>query len=179
MEDNPITKLLFRQCGFIPVQMANNGHGTTNDYDKSSFRALLKSVKSCFEQGFDVGILPEGQLNPTPEQGLLPVYSGAYTLAKMAKRPIHMMAHYGVYNLWHPQKGISPASRQVKLRVYPKPLYFESSQEFVTTFTKVVGEFGTYGHDLPDAELQAWMDGTAWEKEKMNLAAASSESSSN
>jgi hypothetical protein len=27
LEDNPVTKLLFRQCGFIPVQMADNGNG--------------------------------------------------------------------------------------------------------------------------------------------------------
>lgn len=166
LEDNPITKLLFTECGFIPVQMADNGHGTSNDYDRSSFRTLLKDTKRAFEEGFDVGILPEGQLNPTPQDGLLPVFSGAYTLAKMSRRPIHFMAHYNIFQLWHPTQGMNPTGRNVKVRMYPEARYFESSDEFVATFEKVVGEYGTHGRDLPDAELQAWMDGSAWQAEK-------------
>jgi hypothetical protein len=46
LEDNPVTKLLFRQCGFIPVQMADNGNGNENEYDISSFRTLLKETKT-------------------------------------------------------------------------------------------------------------------------------------
>jgi hypothetical protein len=48
LEDNPITKILFTQCGFIPVQMAANGSGNDNEYDVSSFRKLLKDAKGAF-----------------------------------------------------------------------------------------------------------------------------------
>jgi hypothetical protein len=35
-----------------------------------------------------IGVLPEGQLNPMPEQGLLHVlFSGDLTLAKMSRQP--------------------------------------------------------------------------------------------
>lgn len=144
--------------------MANNGHGTANDYDRGSFKALLKDTKRAFEEGFDIGILPEGQLNPTPEQGLLPIFSGAYTLAKMSRRPIHFMAHFGVHNLWHPKNGMSPVSRKVEVRVYPEAFYFESSDEFIATFNAIVGEYATYGRDLQPAELEAWTNGSAWKK---------------
>jgi len=60
LESNPVTKLLFRQAGFIPVQMAANEHGEENDYDRSSFKKLLKDAKQAFADGFDIGILPEG-----------------------------------------------------------------------------------------------------------------------
>jgi 1-acyl-sn-glycerol-3-phosphate acyltransferase len=174
LEDNVITKLLFRQCGFIPVQMADNGHGNSNDYDVSSFRFLLKETKRAFAEGFDIGILPEGQLNPTPERGLLPIYSGAYTLAKMAaKRPIHMMAHYNIHQVWHPTtRGmmvVNPTCRNVKIRVYPSAHYFESANEFTATFRKVVGEYATYGRDLPNDELEAWTDGSAWKQHKSQM----------
>lgn len=171
LEDNPVTKLLFQQCGFIPVSMADNGHGEANDYDKSSFRTLLKDTKRAFEEGFDIGILPEGQLNPTPEQGLLPAFSGAFTLARMSKRPIHFMAHNNIHQVWHPTNGMNPTSRQVKIRMYPEPRYFESSDEFIATFNKVVGEYGTHGRDLPEGELRDWSDGSAWlaEKNKMEM----------
>jgi hypothetical protein len=33
-----------------------------------------------------IGILPEGQLNPNPDAGLLPIYFGAYSLCRMSKR---------------------------------------------------------------------------------------------
>lgn len=180
LEDNPITKLLFHQCGFIPVQMADNGHGKENDYDRSSFRSLLKDTKRAFAEGFDVGILPEGQLNPTPEQGLLPVFSGAYTLAKLSKRPIHFMAHYNIHKLWHPTMGMTCMSRNIKMKLYPEARYFESSDEFIATFQNVVGEYGTYGRDLAPGELRDWMNGSAWqaEKNKKLAAAAAAEQSS-
>lgn len=178
LEDNPVTKLLFQSCGFIPVQMADNGHGKANDYDRGSFRSLLKDTKRAFEQGFDIGILPEGQLNPTPEQGLLPAFSGAFTLARMAKRPIHMMAHYNIHQVWHPTRGMNPTCRDVKIRMYPEAHYFESSDEFVATFNKVVGEYGTHGRDLPPDELEEWTNGRAWKKEKSKLESSTSSNSS-
>jgi hypothetical protein len=48
---------------------------------------MLKSTKAAIEEGFDIGIMPEGQPNPMPEDGLQPIFSGAFTLAKMSRRP--------------------------------------------------------------------------------------------
>jgi 1-acyl-sn-glycerol-3-phosphate acyltransferase len=106
LEDNPVTKLLFQQAGFIPVQMAPGVPGTKNDYDISSFKRLLKDAKQAFAEGFDIGILPEGQLNPNPELGLLPIFSGAFTLARLSSRPVHLMAMHGAHHLWHPIQGM-------------------------------------------------------------------------
>jgi len=166
LEENPITKLLFRQCGFIPVQMAANKAGEANDYNLQSFKALLKSSKQAFEEGFDIGILPEGQLNPHPENGLLPCFSGAFTLARMSKRPISMMALHGTHRLWHAREdiGMTVTGRDVRMRCYPKGRRYKSSDEFLATFDAVVGEFGTKGTDLNDDELGGWLDGSKWEQ---------------
>jgi 1-acyl-sn-glycerol-3-phosphate acyltransferase len=168
LEDNPITKLLFRQCGFIPVQMSANKAGEDNDYDLKSFKALLKSTKKAFEEGFDIGILPEGQLNPEPEKGLLPCFPGAFTLARMSRRPIHMMALHGTHRLWHAKEeiGMTVTGRDVELKVYPGGRKFASSEEFLETFNAVVGQFASKGTDFEEAELQAWLDGSEWEKRK-------------
>lgn len=160
-----MTKLLFRQCGFIPVEMADNGNGNDNEYDMSSFRTLLKETKQALADGFDIGILPEGQLNPTPENGLLPIFSGAYTLARMSKRPIHMMAMHGVQNLWHPVNGMECSSRTVTIRAYPHGRPYKSAEEFEHVFTKVVGHFGQTGKDLDN--VQAWLDGREFQEFKV------------
>lgn len=152
LEDNPITRLLFRSSGFIPVQMADNGHGIDNEYDMSSFKQLLKDSKQAIAEGFDIGILPEGQLNPTPEKGLLPIYTGAYTLARLSKRPVRMMAMHGAHQLWHPLQGMKAAARQVKIRCYPQERYYQSADDFAKVFNSVVGHFGQYGEDLPTAD---------------------------
>jgi len=164
LEKNPITKLLFTQCGMISVDMADNGNGTANEYDRGSFKKLLRDMKQAFDEGYDVGILPEGQLNPTPERGLLPVFGGAYTLARMSRRQIRMMALHGVHNLWHPDEtiGMTPTARDVEVRAYPVGKPFDSSEEFVTVFAKIVGHFGATGNDLADLDL--WLDGTRWEE---------------
>jgi 1-acyl-sn-glycerol-3-phosphate acyltransferase len=165
LEDNPITKLLFRQCGFIPVQMVANAAGDANDYDVSSFKNLLKKTKQAFNEGFDVGILPEGQLNPHPTEKLLPCFPGAYTLAKMSKRPIQMMALHGTHKLWHADQdiGMTVTGREIKLKVYPGGgRKYSSPDEFIATFEAVVGSYATTGHDLDDDELSAWLDGTKW-----------------
>jgi Acyltransferase len=47
LEANPVTRLLFRQAGFIPVQMADNGNGNDNEYDVTSFKKLLKDAKGA------------------------------------------------------------------------------------------------------------------------------------
>eukprot|EP00978_Attheya_sp_CCMP212_P012874 scaffold32150_cov64-Attheya_sp.AAC.4 len=166
LEDNPITKLLFRRCGFIPVDMAANKSGESNDYDRSSFKTLLKLSKQAFAEGFDVAILPEGQLNPTPEKGLRPVFSGAYTFSKMSRRPIKMMAIYGTHHLWHADEsiGMTVTGRDILVRVYPGARRFSGPAEFVETFTHVVGHFGATGEDLPSQELNEWLDGSRWER---------------
>eukprot|EP00980_Cylindrotheca_fusiformis_P006775 scaffold1416_cov90-Cylindrotheca_fusiformis.AAC.1 len=161
--------------------MAANKAGEANDYDLKSFKSLLKSSKQAFEEGFDIGILPEGQLNPHPEQGLLPCFSGAYTLAKMSKRPIQMMALHGTHQLWHAQDdiGMTITGRNVQVRCYPttttttstkgenkQKRMYQSGEEFLATFNAVVGEFGTKGKDLDDKELKAWLDGTKWQEQQ-------------
>ncbi|KAL7563346.1 hypothetical protein ACA910_014189 [Epithemia clementina (nom. ined.)] len=153
LEKNPICNLLFKQAGFIPVQMAANKAGEDNDYDKSSFKRLLKDSKQAFKDGFDMGILPEGQLNPTPEKGLLPVFSGAFTLARMSRRPIQMMAMNGAPDLWHPMHGMHCIGRHVKLRAYPYTFRFANSTDFVDTFKTIVGHFALYGQDLSEEDL--------------------------
>jgi 1-acyl-sn-glycerol-3-phosphate acyltransferase len=144
--------------------MAANEAGEANDYDINSFKKMLKSVKQAFNEGFDIGILPEGQLNPYPEQGLRPCFSGAFTLAKLSKRPIHMMALNGCYRLWHPRAdiGMTVTGRTIKARVYPNGRRYPTSDEFLETFQAVVGHFGTKGKDMPEQELQRWLEGTEY-----------------
>eukprot|EP00549_Striatella_unipunctata_P009806 CAMPEP_0118718778 /NCGR_PEP_ID=MMETSP0800-20121206/29004_1 /TAXON_ID=210618 ORGANISM="Striatella unipunctata, Strain CCMP2910" /NCGR_SAMPLE_ID=MMETSP0800 /ASSEMBLY_ACC=CAM_ASM_000638 /LENGTH=249 /DNA_ID=CAMNT_0006625865 /DNA_START=272 /DNA_END=1020 /DNA_ORIENTATION=+ len=166
LDNNPVTRALFHMCGFIPVQMAANKAGEANNYDRSSFKTMLKQIKLAFEEGFDVGILPEGQLNPHPTEGLLPVFGGAYSIARMSRRPIKMIAIHGTHQLWHAKHGMEITGNDVKLRCYP-PLdgrLYASSDEFAETFKHVVGAFGTTGKDLARDELEGWLDGSTWEK---------------
>ena len=113
LESNPITCLLCKNCGFIPVDMADNGNGNDNEYDMKSFKQMLKSTKAAVNEGFDIGILPEGQPNPTPEKGMMPVFSGAYTLARMSKRPIKMLSLFGLNKMWDPNGSMPCASRDM------------------------------------------------------------------
>ena len=73
-----------------------------------------------------------------------------------------MMALHGVHNLWHPHEsiGMTPSQRDVQVRAYPPGKPFETSEEFVTVFKKVVGHFGAVGDDLNDVDQ--WLDGTRW-----------------
>jgi 1-acyl-sn-glycerol-3-phosphate acyltransferase len=150
--------------------MAANKAGESNDYDLQSFKNLLKDSKRAFDEGFDIGILPEGQLNPHPETGLLPCFSGAFTLARMSKRPIHMMALHGTHRLWHAREdiGMTVTGRHIKARVYPGGRKYKSGDEFLKTFEAVVGEFATKGRDLKESEVKAWLDGTKWEEKLKN-----------
>jgi 1-acyl-sn-glycerol-3-phosphate acyltransferase len=155
-----VSKILFRQCGFIPVQMADNGNGNPIVYDPASFLPLMRHCKRAFEEGFDVAIFPEGQLNPHPELGLLPVFGSAFKLARKSQRNIHMIGLYGVHRLWHPLDGMKPTSRQIKVKVYPGGRTFSSQEEFCDTFSHVVGPFGSCGEDADD--LVQWLDGSAY-----------------
>lgn len=173
LEANPVTRLFCKMCGFIPVDMANNGNGNANEYDPKSFRPMLKSVKEAIEDGFDIGILPEGQPNPTPEKGLQPIFSGAYNLAKISQRPIKMMGLYGIHRMWHPDDkiGMKCTGRDMAVRVYPNGRRFKDAEEFTSTFENVVGYFGAHGKDLPEKELQMWLDGSMWQTELSRRAA--------
>jgi len=165
LESNPITCLLCKMCGFIPVDMADNGNGNDNEYDMKSFKQMLKSTKTAMDEGFDIGILPEGQPNPTPEQGMMPVFSGAYTLAKMARRPIKMLSLFGLNKMWDPDGSMPCTSRDMAVRVYPNGRVYKDADEFSTTFSTVSGNFGAHGSDMPEQELNMWLDGTMWETE--------------
>jgi hypothetical protein len=145
--------------------MKANAAGEDNDYDVKSFKNLLKMTKEAFEEGFDVGILPEGQLNPHPTESLLPCFSGAYTLAKMSKRPIQMMALHGTHQLWHARSdiGMTVTGRDISIQVYPGGgRRYESPDEFLATFQAVVGSFATTGKDLDDKDLNGWLNGSKW-----------------
>jgi 1-acyl-sn-glycerol-3-phosphate acyltransferase len=155
LEDNFVCRLLFQQAGFIPVQMADNGHGTANEYDKASFKALWKQAKYALTHGYDLGVLPEGQLNPDTTQGLLPLFSGAFRLAQFAQCPIRMWALYGAHQLWHPTEGMVATHRHVIIQRYDGDWYFSTADDFVNVMEQVVGEFGRSGTDLPWEQFQA------------------------
>merc|ERR1719253_136112 len=159
LEANPITKICCKMCGFIPVAMADNGNGNQNEYDPKSFKQMLKSTKAAIGEGFDIGILPEGQPNPTPELGMQPIFSGAFTLARMSRRPIRMMSLYGLNRMWNANDdiGMECVNRDMAVRVYPGERIFNNADEFIETFEAVVGYFGAHGVDLPEQELNMWL----------------------
>jgi len=167
LEDNPVTGLLCKMCGFIPVDMAANGNGNSNEYNPKSFKQMLRSTKAAIEEGFDIGILPEGQPNPAPELGLQPIFSGAFTLARMSRRPIQMISLYGLHRMWHPDDsiGMSCSDRNMAVRVYPGGRVYKDVEEFTSTFEAVVGHFGAHGSDLPKEKLGMWLDGSLWQTE--------------
>eukprot|EP00565_Helicotheca_tamesis_P004850 CAMPEP_0185737422 /NCGR_PEP_ID=MMETSP1171-20130828/30355_1 /TAXON_ID=374046 /ORGANISM="Helicotheca tamensis, Strain CCMP826" /LENGTH=232 /DNA_ID=CAMNT_0028408341 /DNA_START=539 /DNA_END=1237 /DNA_ORIENTATION=+ len=168
LESNPITKLLFQMSGFIPVEMADNRNGEPNEYDISSFKSLLQELKKAFSDGFDIGLFPEGQPNPTTEAGLQPVYPGAYTLSKMSKRPIRMVGLHGIHKIWHPEDSLlemKVSGEEVTVCAYPSFKHeFESGEEFVETFKAIVGSFGATGKILSEEDMNDWLDGRAWNK---------------
>ncbi len=174
IESNPVTGLMCRMCGFIPVDMANNRHGDANKYDPKSFKQMLKSTKAAIKEGFDIGIMPEGQPNPTPENGMQPIFSGAFTLAKISHRPIKMIALYGLHRMWHPDEniGMDCTARNMAVRVYPNGRIFKDADEFRATLNAVVGHFGANGKDMPKEELQMWLDGSMWKTEQVRRAAS-------
>jgi len=162
LDDNFVTRLFFHLAGFIPIDMVANGSGNPNEYDRSSFKKMVKQVKRAFDDKFDLLIMPEGQLNPTPEKGLLPVYGGAYGLSKIGgkSRPIRFLGIHGTNLLWPAVDGgildflkHRIKSRTVKMKAYPQIRSFESADDFAGTFSAVLGQFGATGVDLPREEL--------------------------
>lgn len=169
LESNPVVNLLFRLTGFIPVEMSDNGSGNQNEYNTASFKTLLRAVKQAMlVDGFDILLFPEGQLNPTPENGLLPwIYSGANTLSRSARRPIQLIALYGCQNLWRAtddDTGLRVVDTHVMVRGYAPPRTFDSDEEFLATIRAVLGHYGATGRDAPDVE--AWLNGTAWQQQQ-------------
>ena len=146
--------------------MEANGSGVPNKYDKASFIRLLRQTKKAFEEGFDILVLPEGQLNPWPEKGLLEVFPGAHKLSIMSHRPIRMVAMYGNDQLWseNPDYGMTVRAKDVSIRAYDHGKIFGSGPEFVETFRTVVGHYGATGTDHP--ELESWLNGEAWAKKR-------------
>ena len=45
-------------AGFIPIDMADNGNGNPNVYNRASFKQMLKDTQQAIEDGFDILILP-------------------------------------------------------------------------------------------------------------------------
>ncbi|KAL7505561.1 hypothetical protein ACHAXN_003014 [Cyclotella atomus] len=160
LDANPICRILFSMAGFIPVDMEDNGNGNPNEYHPKSFKQMMKSTKQAITEGFDVLVLPEGQLNPRPEEGLQPIFPGAFALAKSSHRPIQMVALHGCHNMWHADEniGMKVVSRDVTIKAYPPLKNCETYEDFREAFTEVVGSFGSSGYDIPDDELRKWMD---------------------
>lgn len=159
LDANPICKILFSMAGFISVDMEANGNGNPNQYHPQSFKQMLKDTKKAIADGFDILILPEGQLNPRPEAGLQPVFPGAYALAKSSNRPIQMVALHGCHNLWHADEniGMSVTDKDVKIKAYPPLKDFGDYEEFLAAFSAIVGTFGSTGEDLPEEEIKKWL----------------------
>lgn len=162
LDANPIVKLLFTMAGFISVDMADNGNGHPNEYNRASFKKMLKETQQAIDDGFDLLVLPEGQLNPTPEKGLQPILPGAYALAKSSHRQIQMVALYGCHHLWHADEsiGMTVVGRNVTVRGYPPGREYSSPDEFKDAFSAIVGTFGSTGQDLPDKDLKFWLNDT-------------------
>mmetsp|Transcript_9182 Transcript_9182/g.17477 ORF Transcript_9182/g.17477 Transcript_9182/m.17477 type:complete len:410 (-) Transcript_9182:111-1340(-) len=167
LEDNPVCNMLFQLCGFIPVDMEANGSGNPNQYNKASFLHLMKQVKKAFDEGFDILILPEGQLNPNPEQGVLPVFTGAHKLSRLSRRPVNLFALYACHEAWPAEQTLPCVqTRDLYVRGYDGARQFASDEEFIETFRQVVGQFGATGSDTN--ELDQWLDGSAWGRIQYN-----------
>lgn len=165
LEDNPICNLLFHLCGFIPVDMEDNGSGNPNQYNRVSFKHFLKPVQQAFEDGFDLLILPEGQLNPDPTRGSLSVFTGAHRLSRVSHRPVNLFALYGCHEAWSATRTLPYVqTRDLYVRGYAPARRFASDGEFVETFRRVAGTFGGTGTDVTDVD--AWLDGSAWKQQQ-------------
>jgi hypothetical protein len=119
--------------------MEVNGASVPNLYDKKSFVTMLRQAKNAFNEGFDILVLLEGQLNPWPKSGLLEVFPGAHKLSVMSQRLIWMVALHGLHTLWHADESIletSILSKDVNVQGYDysNGRMFEMGEEFVETF---------------------------------------------
>ena len=123
-------------------------------------KQMLRETKVAISEGFDIFILPEGQLNPAPEDGLNPVFGSPFAIAKSSKRPIQMIGLYGCHHLWNADEetGMEVVGRDVKVKVFPPcQKEFASAEEFIDAFHAVVGTFGASGQELSSEELDRWL----------------------
>ncbi|GMI47322.1 hypothetical protein TrCOL_g3058 [Triparma columacea] len=132
--------MMFKKCGFIPVDMEGNASGVSNNYDAKTFRAVLKGVKKATEDGFDVGVLPEGQLNPRFQEGLLECYQGAWKMAKLTRGEVEIIGIKGTGRIWHADKGVVGEGRIVEVRRWGKGI--QDPEEGAEEFKRIVGEYG-------------------------------------
>jgi hypothetical protein len=72
------------------------------------------------------------------------------------------MALSGTSDIWHCKRGISPIGRSVQYVRYGGARRHGSSEEFLATFGRVVGEMGTRRRDLPEQELYDVVSGKKW-----------------
>jgi hypothetical protein len=101
----------------------------------------------------------QGQLNPNPEDGLLPIFHGAFSLAKMSHRPIRMVALHGAHRMWKADDNIlftEFTGREVSVHGYPPEHDCDTKEEFETMFRAVAGHFGATGQDLTVDEWGKW-----------------------
>jgi len=161
LDRNPVLRYLFHMAGFISVDMADNGNGNPNQYDKKTFKQMLRQSKQAMADGFDLFLLPEGQLNPWPERGLLPIFRGAFALAHASQRPIRLVGIHGTHHLWHATQGMVADDNRVQIQVYPKSSGpFATADDFERAFVKIVGHFGATGKDISSEEMKKLLSGS-------------------
>ncbi|KAL9179131.1 hypothetical protein ACHAXT_000173 [Thalassiosira profunda] len=50
LDANPICKILFGMAGFISIDMADNGNGNPNEYNRSSFKQMLNETRKAIDE---------------------------------------------------------------------------------------------------------------------------------
>lgn len=83
-----------------------------------------------------------------------------------------MLSLFGLNRMWHPDGSMPCTSRDMAVRVYPNGRVYKDADEFSTTFSTVSGYFGAHGSDMPEQELNMWLDGSMWETELSRKAAS-------
>ncbi|KAL9179130.1 hypothetical protein ACHAXT_000172 [Thalassiosira profunda] len=94
-------RTLLRWIPLMNAKVTPQRNGNPNEYNRSSFKQMLNETRKAIDEGFDIFVLPEGQLNPTPEKGLQPILPGAYAISKGSKRPMQFVGLHGCHHLWH------------------------------------------------------------------------------
>ena len=66
-----------------------------------------------------------------------------------------MVALNGTNRIWHATDGMIAKDRNVIVRAYPSGKKFKNADDFIETFTEVVGHFGAKGEDIKN--LEKWL----------------------
>ena len=145
LEKNPLFKLFGRACGMIPVAMEDTGSGNENVYDASSFRRMYTAGIGVMDRGEDLAILPEGQLNPRPWEGLQRVYGGPHSFSKRKGAKIQFVGLWGTEHVWKAGKAYpTPEAREIRIGVW-RPQAYDTAEDFEADFKAKVGHFGLTG----------------------------------